>query len=60
MQKNLFGETTITTSYGRIGSKGQLKHYYFADTKTGERLLQTTLKKRFNSQKRIGVNYAVV
>ena len=60
IDRNLFGETSISTSYGRIGSKGQLKHYYFESQDSGNSFLRSTLRKRLNSKNRIGVEYFVV
>lgn len=45
IDRNLFGETSISTSYGRIGSKGQLKHDYFESPEAGNTFLHSTLKK---------------
>lgn len=59
IDRNLFGETSISTSYGRIGSKGQLKHDYFESPEAGNTFLRSTLRKRLNSKKRIGVNYTL-
>lgn len=59
IDRNLFGETSISTSYGRIGSKGQLKRYYFESMDPGHKFLCSTLRKRLNSKKRIGTDYTL-
>lgn len=59
IDRNLFGETTISTSYGRIGSQGQLKNYYFETLTAGGKFIASTLRKRLNSKKRIGTEYKI-
>jgi predicted DNA-binding WGR domain protein len=55
--KDLFGFTCIHTCYGRIGTKGRMKSYTFGDESKAENFLNSILKKRLSSSKRIGVNY---
>lgn len=61
LQKGLFKVWIVHTAYGRIGSKNaQTKNYFFEEKIEAQKTIEKILKKRLNSQKRIGVNYAIV
>lgn len=54
---NLWGEVVVSSSFGRIGTHGNVTHRYFTDTSQAEAYIATTLRKRLNASKRIGCNY---
>lgn len=60
VDKNLFGEWCLSSSYGRIGQRGQLKLSFWNDITLLLRQLKTILRKRLNATKRIGCNYEIV
>ena len=58
--KNLFGELSLQTVYGRIGQKGQTKTYIFPEKDECLKKLKQILKKRLQAKKRIGVDYEII
>jgi len=60
MGQDLFGEWLLITQWGRIGYKGQLREYIFPEEKEAQREYNRILRKRLNSQKRIGCGYRIV
>lgn len=57
IDRNLRNHVTVSTSYGRIGTHGNIKHAYFEEDKDVRVYLRSVLRKRFNSEKRIGTQY---
>lgn len=60
IDRNLFGEFSVTTIYGRIGHKGTTRHYHFKTMKEAEAKFEEALQKRLKSESRIGVAYEVI
>ena len=60
IETNLFQEYTVTTSYGRIGHRGQTKSYLFETHAEAQKKYEQIIKKRLNASKRIGTNYHVL
>jgi predicted DNA-binding WGR domain protein len=59
IDRNLWNHITVSTSYGRIGTHGNIKHAYFEEDKDAQIYLKSVLRKRLNSEKRIGVDYRI-
>jgi predicted DNA-binding WGR domain protein len=59
IDRNLWNQITVSTSYGRIGTHGNIKHAYFEEDKDAQIYLKSVLRKRLNSEKRIGVDYRI-
>lgn len=59
IDRNLWNHVAVSTSYGRIGTHGNIKHAYFEEDKEVRVYLRLVLRKRFNSEKRIGTQYKV-
>ena len=57
IDRNLWDHITVSTSYGRIGTRGNTKHEYFEEAKEAQVYLRSVIRKRLNSKKRIGVDY---
>lgn len=57
---NLWGEVVVSSSYGRIGTHGNVKHRYFTDSSQANTYITTVLRKRLNAANRIGCNYEIV
>ena len=55
--KSLYGDSLVNICYGREKSKGHHITMVFKDKETAGKYVQNALKKRLNSQKRIGCNY---
>lgn len=59
IDRNLWDHITVITSYGRIRTHGNVKHAYFEEAKEAQDYLKLVLRKRFNSEKRIGTQYKI-
>ena len=60
MSVDLFGDHVVETCWGRIGAKGQRQRRSFPNAPSARRHVQTILRKRCGSKKRIGVEYRLV
>ena len=60
VDQNLFGEWCLSISYGRIGQRGQSKHYQWSDIAVLMTHIKGILRKRLNATNRIGCNYEIV
>lgn len=60
VDQNLFGEWWLSISYGRIGQRGQSKHYRWSDVTLLMAQIKSILRKRLNATKRIGCNYEII
>lgn len=56
---NLWGDTVVSSSFGRIGTHGNVKHMYFTDPAQADRYITTTIRKRLSAKKRIGCDYQI-
>lgn len=56
---NLWGEIVVSSSFGRIGTHGNIKHMYFTDNTQAESYLNTVIRKRLAAKNRIGCDYQV-
>jgi predicted DNA-binding WGR domain protein len=59
VNKNLFGELTLTVTNGRIGKKGRVQNSYWPSIDLLIEEVKKRLKRRFSSVPRLGVKYAV-
>jgi predicted DNA-binding WGR domain protein len=57
---NLFGKWEVQTQWGRTGSRGQSKRYYFPSHKESLKKMAGIIKKRLTSHSRIGCAYKIV
>lgn len=60
VDQNLFGEWCLSISYGRIGQRGQSKHYQWLELAVLMTHIKGILRKRLNATNRIGCNYEIV
>jgi predicted DNA-binding WGR domain protein len=60
VDQNLFGEWCLSISYGRIGQRGQSKHYQWSELAVLMTHIKGILRKRLNATNRIGCNYEIV
>jgi predicted DNA-binding WGR domain protein len=60
VDQNLFGEWCLSISYGRIGQRGQSKHYRWSELALLMTQIKSILRKRLNATNRIGCNYEIV
>lgn len=58
--EDLFGWTTLTWSWGRIGATGQRKQRAFAARGEARKAVRTLLQRRMRAPRRIGVAYVLV
>lgn len=58
--EDLFGWTTLTWSWGRIGAAGQGKQRSFAARGEARKAVRTLLQRRMRAPRRIGVPYVPV
>lgn len=58
--EDLFGWTTLTWSWGRIGAAGQGKQCSFAARGEARKAVRTLLQRRMRAPRRIGVPYVPV
>ncbi|MBH0115208.1 WGR domain-containing protein [Novosphingobium sp. YJ-S2-02] len=58
--EDLFGWTTLTWTWGRIGSVGQGKQRSFAARCEARKAVRTLLQRRMRAPRRIGVPYLPV
>ncbi|MEE3154827.1 MAG: WGR domain-containing protein [Pseudomonadota bacterium] len=58
--QDLFGWTTLTWSWGRIGTAGQGKQLSFAARSEARKAARTLLQRRMRAPRRIGVAYVPV
>jgi predicted DNA-binding WGR domain protein len=56
---NLWGDIVVSSSFGRIGTHGNVKHQYFSDTAQADSYINTVIRKRLAARTRIGCNYQV-
>lgn len=56
---NLWGEVVVSSSFGRIGTHGHVKHAYFTHETDANTYITAVIRKRLNASKRIGCNYQV-
>ena len=59
VNKNLFGEITLTVTNGRIGKKGRVQNSYWPSIDLLLEEVKKRLKRRFSSVPRLGVKYAI-
>lgn len=60
VDQTLFGEWCLSISYGRIGQRGQARHYQWPDIVSLRIQMKAILRKRLNATNRIGCNYEIV
>lgn len=56
---NLWGDIVVSSSFGRIGTHGNIKHMYFTDNTQANAYLNTVIRKRLSAKNRIGCDYQV-
>jgi predicted DNA-binding WGR domain protein len=60
VDQNLFGEWSLSISYGRIGRRGQTKQYHWSELAGLMIHIKAILRKRLNATQRIGCNYEII
>lgn len=57
VDRNLFGEVEVETSWGRIGARGQIKVARFTDFGSASVYFKQVMKRRATAHQRLGVPY---
>jgi predicted DNA-binding WGR domain protein len=58
--QDLFDESIVEISWGRIGTRGQNRRYSFPEPAKAHQFVVGLLRRRGRAHKRIGVSYQVV
>lgn len=59
VDRDLFGELTVSVSYGRLGSRGRIVMTACADEHAAGRYIRSALARRATAPRRIGTAYRV-